>query len=151
MAEWCPRDPKIGMQSFFGSNTMVEFDSKIPKNFACPSTAAEKTNSLATLDKILWEAVKSGVACIGCKCGQCLMEIQISKGGKVEMKVVSPLNVLPFESWVIVNSKIQLNLIFNFRFQSPIRNGFCRTKNKIKGLFIWDRQITLWVLIPVNN
>ena len=26
--------------------------------------------SLATLDKILWEAVKSGVACIGCKCGQ---------------------------------------------------------------------------------
>ena len=28
--------------------------------------------SLATLDKILWEAVKSGVACIGCKCGQCL-------------------------------------------------------------------------------
>ena len=29
--------------------------------------------SLATLDKILREAVKSGVACIGCKCGQCLM------------------------------------------------------------------------------
>ena len=28
--------------------------------------------SLATLDKILREAVKSGVACIGCKCGQCL-------------------------------------------------------------------------------
>ena len=28
--------------------------------------------SLATLDKILWEAVKSGVACIACKCGQCL-------------------------------------------------------------------------------
>ena len=28
-------------------------------------------NSLATLDKILWVAIKSGVACIGCKCGQC--------------------------------------------------------------------------------
>ena len=32
----------------------------------------ENVNSLATLDKILWEAFKSGVACIGCKCGQCL-------------------------------------------------------------------------------
>ena len=28
--------------------------------------------SPATLDKVLREAVKSGVACIGCKCGQCL-------------------------------------------------------------------------------
>ena len=34
----CPRDPKIGMQSCFGSNSMVEFDSKIPKNSACPNT-----------------------------------------------------------------------------------------------------------------
>ena len=33
----CCRDPKIGMQSRFGSNSMVEFDSKIPKNFGCPS------------------------------------------------------------------------------------------------------------------
>ena len=35
-------------------------------------------NSLATLDKILWQAVKSGVACIACKCGQCL-KVQLVK------------------------------------------------------------------------
>ena len=29
-------DPKIGMESCFGSNSMVEFDSKIPQNLGCP-------------------------------------------------------------------------------------------------------------------
>ena len=40
--------------------------------FLCKILPGKKSDSLATLDKILWEAVKSGVACIGCKCGQCL-------------------------------------------------------------------------------
>ena len=31
-----PRDPKIGMQSRFGSNSMVEFDSKIPQKIWLP-------------------------------------------------------------------------------------------------------------------
>ena len=37
MVKWRHRDPKIGMESCFGSNSMVEFDSKIPKIFTCPT------------------------------------------------------------------------------------------------------------------
>ena len=53
MVKWCPRDPKIGMQSCFGSNSMVEFDSKIPPNFACPTIHAAANFchvTLASLD-----------------------------------------------------------------------------------------------------
>ena len=46
-------------------------------------------NSLATLDKILWEAVKSGVACIGCKCGQCL-KVTNNKTQHKKQKTISP-------------------------------------------------------------
>ena len=40
MVKRYPRDPKIGMQSRFGSNSIVEFDSKIPKNFGWPKVQA---------------------------------------------------------------------------------------------------------------
>ena len=50
-------------------------------------------NSLATLDKILWEAVKSGVACIGCKCCQCLNYVFLMFSYLVLMQV-STLHIM---------------------------------------------------------
>ena len=54
------------------------FDSVTMKSFW-------QCHSLATLDKILWEAVKSGVACIACKCGQCLNLSNSSKFSTLQM------------------------------------------------------------------
>ena len=54
------------------TNDFGNFALFTPKTHSMMKCKKVLTNSLATLDKILWEAVKSRVACIGCKCGQCL-------------------------------------------------------------------------------
>ena len=37
MVKQCRRDPKIGMQSQFGSNLMMEFEAKISPKLGCPT------------------------------------------------------------------------------------------------------------------
>ena len=63
--------PNIGISQKSGFHAFSWISGHFFGDFKCPWAP----DSLATLDKILWEAVKSGVACIGCKCGQCLKSI----------------------------------------------------------------------------
>ena len=62
VVKWCSRDPKIGMLSRFGSNSMVEFDSQIPQNFRLPYYAlyADIMQCIIGLPKYFWSKGSRG-------------------------------------------------------------------------------------------
>ena len=45
MIKRCGRDPKIGLESRYGPNSIVEFDSKISQNFGCPKYTPYSTST----------------------------------------------------------------------------------------------------------